>query len=121
MRIPSGSHVSFKKRDSRTGYKMPEMGASQEADSGETESHSGSQMIWKKSFALVLSLNFRSFLDVDHLPISTESQSIILPILQRWAKVFLEESQKFLIAGLRVDLCHSLKVIIHSQSMIKNS
>lgn len=48
MSNQNGFQVLFKKRDSKTGYKIQEIGVFQEIDIGEIQSQSGFQTILKK-------------------------------------------------------------------------
>ena len=115
MKIQNGSLKQFKRRDSKTGLKMQETGASQETDIGEIQFLFGALMTWKKSFALGQSRSSKNSQVVVKLQIFTESILITLQSLLNKAKEFLEESQKFLIAGSKVDQCHTLRVTTHSQ------
>lgn len=48
MNSQSGFQVLFKRKDSKIGYRIQEIGAFQEIDIGEIQFQSGFQMIWKK-------------------------------------------------------------------------
>ena len=109
MKIQHGFHHLFRKRDSRTGFKMLETGASQETDTGVTQFLFGSQTMEKKLSVLDLLKNFKSFLDVVRLLTSTERALITLLFHQRKVKDNLRESLRFSIAGLRVVQCLLLK------------
>lgn len=121
MKTQDGFLHSFKKGDSITGSRMPRIGASQETDTGVTQSQSGLQRIWKSWFALAQSKNYKNFQDVVKSQIFTEKTLITLLFHQRWVRVFLEESPKFSIVGSKVVLCHSLNAIIHSLLLQSNS
>lgn len=94
---------------------MPETGASQETGIGEIPFLSGFQMIWKKSFALDLSRNSKSFPDADPSLTYTERALTISLSPPRKEKVSSRESQKSSTAGLKVVPCLTLRVITHFQ------
>ena len=48
MNSQSGFQVLFRKKDSKIGFRIQEIGAFQEIDIGEIQFQSGFQMIWKK-------------------------------------------------------------------------
>jgi len=121
MRIQSGCQKLFRRRDSKTGSKMQETGASQETDTGVTQFHCGALTTWRKSFALAQLRSSRNFLAAVKSLISTESSSMISQFLLNKAKESSGESQRSSTAGLKVDLCHTLRVTILSQLLTRTS
>jgi len=57
MKTLFGFHPSFKKKDLKTGFPMPETGVSQEADTGAIQSQFGLQTTCKKLSVLDQSPN----------------------------------------------------------------
>ena len=100
---------------------MQKIGVSRETDTGETQFQSGFLTTVKKLFVLNLSSNLKNYQVSRVSPIFTENLLIKLQFLLNKAKVNLREFQKYLIVGLSLELCHLLKVITHSQRLMKNS
>jgi hypothetical protein len=62
-----------RRKDSKIGFKIQEIGAFQEIDIGEIQFQSGFQMIWKKLFALDQLRSYKSFQDAGKSMIFTEN------------------------------------------------
>lgn len=92
----------------------------QEAGSGVTQFLSGFLMTRRKSFALVLSKSYASFLVVAQLPICIERALTTLPSHPRKEREILKESEMSLTVGSKVDPCPSPRATTHFQLMRKN-
>ena len=121
MRIPLGYQPSFKRKGSRIGSPMLEIGASQETGTGVIQFLFGFQKIWKRLSASAQSLSSRSCLDVVRSLTCTENTLMGSPFHPGWAKVFSEEFQRSSTVGSRVVPCLMLKATTHSRSPTSSS
>jgi hypothetical protein len=87
MNNQNGFQVSFRKKDSKIGFRIQETGVFQEIDIGEIQYQYGFQMIWKKLFVLVQSKSYKSFQDVEKSMIFTDNLLMILQFLLNKEKV----------------------------------
>lgn len=108
----TGCPKPFKKVDSEIGSKTLGTGVSPETDFGEIPFLYGSQTTVNKWSVLDPLRNLKSWQESMKSPISTDRISTIWLSLQSKERVSLGELKKFLIAGLRVDLCPMHKSII---------
>lgn len=100
---------------------MQRIGVFQETDIGEIQFQFGFQTTVKKLSALNQSSNLKNYQVSKVLLIFTENLLTKSQFLLNKAKVNLKEFQKFSIVGLSLELCHLLRVIIHSRRLMKNS